>query len=109
MVGHQSPESPMPDSLSAWLVERFIPGWAARAFNPALPGYVESIAGSDGKQLPSETFSTMVTGRLIYTFSLCHVVGARGPCLQAATHGLDMLLGLYRRSDGGFAHALAAD
>lgn len=95
--------------LSSWLVESFIPGWVARAWNPALPGYVENVSRRDGTALESMTHATMVTGRLVYTFSLGHVIGAAAPCLEAATHGLDVLLGPCRRSDGGFVHTLRAD
>jgi mannose/cellobiose epimerase-like protein (N-acyl-D-glucosamine 2-epimerase family) len=109
MVGQGPQSNTTPASLSAWLVERFIPAWVARAWNPALPGYVESISWQNGSARAPETFSTMVTGRLVYTFSLCHVAGAQGACLEAATHGLESLLGPCRRADGGFVHALAAD
>jgi mannose-6-phosphate isomerase len=51
----------------------------------------------------------MVTGRLVYTFSLCHALGGGASCLDAATHGLNVLLGPACRPDGGFAHALAPD
>jgi mannose-6-phosphate isomerase len=99
----------VPKSVSTWLVERFIPGWVARAWRPGLPGYVENVAWRDGAAILPQTFSTMVTGRLVYTFSLCHAAGAAASCLEAAAHGLDVLLGRARRSDGGFAHALALD
>jgi mannose/cellobiose epimerase-like protein (N-acyl-D-glucosamine 2-epimerase family) len=99
----------MPESLSAWLVERFLPAWVARVWDPVLPGYVEGFSWQDGKARVLETFSTMVTGRLVYTFSLAHVVGTAAPCLEAATHGLDSLLGPCRRADGGFVHALSSD
>lgn len=98
-----------PESLSAWLVERFIPAWVSRVWNPALPGYVESLSWQDGRPGAQERFSTMVTGRLVYTFSLGHVVAARSFCLEAAAHGLESLLGPCRRADGSFVHAIAAD
>jgi mannose/cellobiose epimerase-like protein (N-acyl-D-glucosamine 2-epimerase family) len=109
MVGQGLQAGATPESLPAWLKERFIPTWVGRAWNPALPGYVESISWPDGKAQTPEAFSTMVTGRLVYTFSLSHVVGAQGSCLEAAKHGIDSLLGPCRFADGGFAHGLAAD
>ena len=99
----------VPERLSAWLVETFIPAWVARAWQPGLQGYVEKVSWPDGAAVGSARHSTMVTGRLVYTFSLCHVLGGAAPCLAAAAHGVDVLLGACRLPDGGFAHLLEAD
>jgi mannose/cellobiose epimerase-like protein (N-acyl-D-glucosamine 2-epimerase family) len=98
-----------PDRLSAWLVETFIPAWVARAWHPGLQGYAERVSWPDGAVVEAARRSTMVTARLVYTFSLCHVLGAAAPCLAAAAHGVEMLVGACRLPDGGFAHSLAAD
>ncbi len=98
-----------PESISAWLRKRFIPGWVSRAWQPGLPGFVESVRWGDGAAIPPQSCSTMVTGRLVHAFSLGHAFGAGPSSLQAARYGIDVLLGRARRSDGGFAHAIAAD
>lgn len=90
--------------LSAWLKERFIPGWIARTCLPGLRGYVEEVRRADGMPLPPARYSTLVTGRLVYSFSMAHRFDGNSASLRAAEHGLGLLLG-GRTSAGGFAHA----
>lgn len=94
-----------PASIATWLKEVFLPAWLDRAVAEGLPGYVECIA-PDGAAAPSGKRSTMVTARLIYTFSLGHSLEEGGASLRAAEHGLRFLLDDCRSSDGRFAHGV---
>lgn len=98
-------EFPVP--LSAWLTDTFLPFWVKRARAGEGPGYVESVR-ADGSPLPGASRSTMVAGRLVYSFSLGHVLAPAGACLAAAEHGFRFLLDVCRLPDGRFAH-LARD
>lgn len=98
-----SPASALPAPLSAWLTQSFLPLWADRVLAGGRPGYVE-LVDKDGTALPSPPRSTLVTARLVYTFSLGHVLAGEGSCRAAAEHGLAFLLDSCRRQDGRFAH-----
>lgn len=99
-------EFPVP--LSAWLTGTFLPLWAERARGAGQPGYVEAVR-RDGSPLPSSQRSTLVTARLVYSFSLGHALAPDGPCLETAAHGLRFLLGACRRQDGRFSHLATTD
>ncbi|WP_018391510.1 AGE family epimerase/isomerase [Ancylobacter sp. FA202] len=98
-----------PADLSAWLKDRFIPRWVERTCQPGLRGYVEEIpATAHGQPLPSE-HTTMVTGRLVYTFSMAYQFDGSPQTLRGAEHGLAFLLDSCRLSSGHFAHRVGRD
>ncbi len=95
--------------LSAWLKGRFIPRWVERTCRPDLRGYIEAFDPTRQEQpLPGE-HTTMVTGRLVYTFSMAHRFDGAPETLRAAEHGLAFLLDACRVSHGHFARRLGAD
>ncbi|MEP9368743.1 AGE family epimerase/isomerase [Xanthobacter sp. VNH20] len=94
--------------LGAWLTDRFLPAWIDRTVRPGQPGYVESV-GADGLPVETGARTVMVTARLVYVFSLGHLLAPDGACLEAARHGLDFLLGPCRGRDGRFLHLVPAE
>jgi mannose/cellobiose epimerase-like protein (N-acyl-D-glucosamine 2-epimerase family) len=90
------------EALSDWLAQTLLPGWLARIHDPARPGFVEMLE-ADGTPSPSDIRTTLVTARLVYTFSHAHLLGVPG-ALEAARHGLDFLWNSCRRPDGRFCH-----
>ncbi|ADH91554.1 N-acylglucosamine 2-epimerase [Ancylobacter novellus DSM 506] len=95
--------------LSAWLKGRFIPRWVERTCRPGLRGYVEEYRASEQWQpLPSE-HTTMVTGRLVYTFSMAYRFDKAPGTLRGAEHGLAFLLDSCRLTTGHFAHRVGSD
>lgn len=95
-----------PENLFDWLTKSLLPGWIARAYDPARPGYAEWL-NPDGSTVESERRTTLVTARTLYVFSQAHLLGVPG-ALEAARHGASFLLEKCRRSDGGFNHACTA-
>lgn len=93
--------------LSDWLTQSLLPGWLARVFDPARPGFVEMLA-TDGTVTVGDERSTLVTARLTYVFSHAHLVGVPG-ALAAAGHGVDFLMRRCRRADGRFSHRCLVD
>ena len=90
------------EALSDWLTQSLLPGWLARIYDPAQPGFVEMLQ-PDGTPSPSDIRTTLVTARLVYTFSHAHLLGVPG-ALEAARHGLNFLWNSCRRPDGRFCH-----
>ncbi|WP_428030932.1 AGE family epimerase/isomerase [Ancylobacter sp.] len=97
----------LPRPLSVWLTDRFLPLWAARALEGGQPGYIEAV-GQDGRPLSSPQ-TTLVTARLVYTFSLGHELAGGDACRVAAAHGLTFLREACRLADGRFAHRPVAE
>jgi mannose/cellobiose epimerase-like protein (N-acyl-D-glucosamine 2-epimerase family) len=95
--------STAPDELKSWLTDTLLPGWIARAYDPARPGFVEYLR-PDGRPETSDLRTTLVTARLTYVFSHAHLLGVPG-ALAAARHGLAFLTGACRRADGRFVHS----
>lgn len=104
-VGRHGSASAAPPSIFAWLKEGFLPSWIARALAGGQPGFIE-LVWPDGTAEPIGERSTMVTARLVYTFSLGHLLGDQGASLRAAEYGLHLLLNACRRSDGRFVHGI---
>jgi len=100
---------PRPADLRAWLTNLFIPVWIERTCPSGHPGYVEEVRRVDGTPILTETRSTLVTGRLLYTFSRAYGFDKSPASLQAAEHGLAFLLDTCRLSPGHFAHVVASD
>lgn len=98
-----------PKDLSAWLKGAFIPRWRRRICVPGIPGYVEEVDASGETQAPPAAHTTMVTGRLVYTFSLAYRFDNEPETLRAAEHGLAFLLEHCRLSPGHFAHRTGRD
>ncbi|QIB32296.1 AGE family epimerase/isomerase [Ancylobacter pratisalsi] len=98
-----------PANLRAWLTDLFIPVWIERACPPGCPGYVEEVRRSDGTPVFTDTRSTLVTGRLLYSFSRAYGFDGSPATLRAAQHGLAFLLGACRLSPGHFVHAVTPD
>lgn len=98
-----------PTDLSAWLKGRFIPRWVERTCRPGLRGYVEEFHATEQWQpLPNE-HTTMVTGRLVYSFSMAYRFDKAPETLRGAEHGLAFLLDCCRLSRGHFAHRVGSD
>lgn len=95
--------------LAAWLRDRFIPCWAARVLVPGLAGYAEEFRWHDGAPFEAGDHTTMVTGRLVYAFSLAYRFDRAPQTLAAAEHGLRFLLGTCCLSPGRFAHRVGRD
>ena len=95
--------STTPDELKPWLTDTLLPGWIARAYDPARRGFVEYL-GPDGTPETGDLRTTLVTARLTYVFSHAHLLGVPG-ALAAARHGLAFLTGACRRADGRFVHS----
>lgn len=88
--------------LSDWLTQSLLPGWTARVYDPARPGFAEMLV-ADGAPLGGDERSTLATARLTYVFSHAHLMGVPG-ALAAARHGVDFLMTRCRRGDGRFSH-----
>jgi N-acylglucosamine 2-epimerase (GlcNAc 2-epimerase) len=102
---------PLVDSsprISHWLTGCFLPHWVRRALADGRPGYAETVR-QDGTPMRGRERSTLVTARLVYTFSLGHVLDAHIGCLSAADHGLDFLLHACRTTNGRFFHSVEED
>ncbi|WP_159601138.1 AGE family epimerase/isomerase [Starkeya nomas] len=98
-----------PTDLLAWLKGRFIPRWVERTCRPGLRGYVEELHATEQWQpLPNE-HTTMVTGRLVYSFSMAYRFDKAPETLCGAEHGLAFLLDSCRLSAGHFAHRVGSD
>lgn len=100
--------SHLPADLSAWLTDLFIPLWIERTCLQDAPGYVEEVRRSDGAPVITDSRSTMVTGRLLYSFSQAYGFDGSPASLEAARRGLDFLLGACRHSPGHYAHEVTA-
>lgn len=98
--------SPGGADLSTWLRDRFIPCWAERVIRPGLAGYVEEFRWHDGAPCEVTDHTTMVTGRLVYAFSMAYRFDRRPQLLRAAEHGLKFLLDACCLSPGQFAHSV---
>jgi mannose-6-phosphate isomerase len=98
-----------PADLSAWLKDRFIPRWVERTCRPGLRGYVEEVHATEQWQPLSSEHTTMVTGRLVYTFSMAYRFDQSPEALRGADHGLAFLLDSCRLSPGHFAHRVGSD
>jgi len=98
--------STAPDDLQSWLTTALLPGWIARAFDPARPGFVEYL-GPDGSPEAGDLRTTLVTARLTYVFSHAHLLGVPG-ALAAARHGFTFLTSACRGADGRFVHSCTA-
>lgn len=97
-----------PTQISHWLTGCFLPHWVRRALADGRPGYAETVR-QDGTPMHGRERSTLVTARLVYTFSLGHVLDADIGCLSAADHGLDFLLHACRTTNGRFVHSVEED
>jgi mannose/cellobiose epimerase-like protein (N-acyl-D-glucosamine 2-epimerase family) len=100
--------STVPSDLRRWLVERFVPAWAARAVRAGEPGYLEYLT-ADGRPDPRPRRTTLVAARLTYVFSHAHILDPEGPGLAAAEHGYRFMMERCADGDGRFRHAIAAD
>lgn len=98
--------STTPDDLNAWLTGTLLPGWIARAFDPARPGFVEYL-DLDGAPEAGDLRTTLVTARLTYVFSHAHLLGVPG-ALAAARHGFSFLTSACRGTDRRFVHSCTA-
>lgn len=94
------------DDLRSWLTGSLLPGWIARVYDPARPGFVEYLT-PDGKPELGDLRTTLVTARLTYVFSHAHLLGVPG-ALAAARHGIAFLTGACRRADGRYSHSCTA-
>ncbi|WP_066468406.1 AGE family epimerase/isomerase [Bosea sp. WAO] len=94
------------NDLRSWLTNCLLPGWIARAYDPARPGFVEYLT-PDGTPELGEIGTTLVTARLTYVFSHAHLLGVPG-ALAAARHGIAFLTGACRRVDGRYSHSCNA-
>lgn len=94
------------NDLRSWLTGSLLPGWIARAYDPARPGFVEYLT-PDGKPELGELRTTLVTARLTYVFSHAHLLGVPG-ALAAARHGIAFLTGACRQPEGRFVHSCTA-
>ncbi|HEV7336875.1 MAG TPA: AGE family epimerase/isomerase [Bosea sp. (in: a-proteobacteria)] len=99
--------APARNDLFSWLTGSLLPGWIARAYDPARPGFVEYLQ-PDGTPELGELRTTLVTARLTYVFSHAHLLGVPG-ALAAARHGFAFLTGALRQPDGRFVHSCTLD
>lgn len=99
--------APARNDLFSWLTGSLLPGWIARAYDPARPGFVEYLQ-PDGTPELGELRTTLVTARLTYVFSHAHLLGVSG-ALAAARHGIAFLTDALRQPDGRFVHSCTAD
>lgn len=93
-----------PVDLAGWLADLFIPRWIARTCLPGRPGYVEEVAAGDGAPMAGGRCTTLVTARLIYTYSLAYGFDGRPATLEAARHGLRFLRDACHLGAGRYAH-----
>ena len=108
-ISSMAENATVPADLRAWLTNLFFPVWIERTCPSGHPGYVEEVRGLDGTPVLTDTRSTLVTGRLLYTFSRAYGFDKSPASLQAAEHGLAFLLDACRLSPGYFAHVVASD
>lgn len=106
---HSASPTPRRADLSAWLKDRFVPCWAGRVLLPGRAGYGEDFRYTDGAPCLPIAHTTMVTGRLVYSFSLAYRLDRAPASLRAAEHGLAFLLDRCRLSPGHYAHRIGGD
>ena len=89
------------DEVRAWIFDKALPLWAGPGLDRARGGSVETLdfAGHDA----GATFKrTRVQARQVYAFSHAHLLGWRGPALEAADHCWRFLKTQGQRADGGW-------
>ena len=98
----------VPADLEGWIAGTLIPRWIARAVVPGRPGYLEYL---DAAREPDhrERKTTLVTARLVYTFSHAHLIRPNEASLAAARHGMAFLRDLCRGADCRIRHAVRED
>jgi mannose/cellobiose epimerase-like protein (N-acyl-D-glucosamine 2-epimerase family) len=109
--GTSSAAPEVPRSVAAWrrwLGTDVLPYWTEKLVSePA--GYIEFLTDAavpDGRREKT----TLVTARLVYSFSHAHVLGLGAGALAAAEHGFRFLTErCWDHAEGGFHHQVIAD
>ena len=85
-------------ALNTWLNEEALPLWWAKGADHVKGGWHETLtmAGEPG---PGDR-RARVQARQIFVYADAYIRGRPNPGLKAVEHGLDYLLGKYRRGDG---------
>ena len=95
------------ERLKAWLWEKALPVWWCFGADHVRGGFRESL-WQDLR--PTEaTRRARVQARQIHVYATAGAMGWPGPWSAAVDHGLDYLLGRYRRPDGLFRGAVDPD
>ncbi len=96
------------EELRLWLVGTVAPLWARNVANPARAGYAEYL-DHEGIPVPQKERTTLVTARLVYSFSHLYLLGAPDEVLRAAEHGFEFLSRHCQDpADGGFWHSVSS-
>jgi mannose-6-phosphate isomerase len=95
------------DRLLGWLMNDALPIWWTVGADRERGGFHEAIDLA-GKPVLGER-RARVQARQIFTYAIAGEMGWTGPWQDAVRHGLDYYVGRYRRPDGLFCNALAAD
>lgn len=84
--------------LNRWLDDEALPLWWAKGADHVKGGWFETLtmAGEPG---PGDR-RARVQARQVFVYADAYIRGRPNPGLQAVEHGLDYLLGQYRRDDG---------
>ena len=84
--------------LNRWLDDEALPLWWANGADHVRGGWFETLAMS-GDPGPGDR-RARVQARQIFVYADAYIRGRPNPGLKAVEHGLDYLLGKYRRDDG---------
>lgn len=103
---HPAALSPCGADLASWARDQFIACWAERVIRPGVAGYAEEFRWQDGAPCEVTHHTTMVTGRMVYAFSMAYRFDRRSQLLRAAEHGLTFLLDAGCLGPGQFAHSV---
>jgi mannose/cellobiose epimerase-like protein (N-acyl-D-glucosamine 2-epimerase family) len=96
------------DAARAWLFDRALPLWSDAGLDRERGGSVEALnfRGADAG-LPFKR--TRVQARQVYAFTHAHLLGWRGPSLEAAEHCWRFLKTHGRRTDGAWVRLIGRE
>ena len=93
-------------ALELWLFESALPLWWTLGADHQQGGFHDALS-LDAKPVPAPR-RLRVQARQIYVYATADRLGWRGPSATAVEHGLDWMLGRYRRPDGLYRRLVGA-
>jgi N-acylglucosamine 2-epimerase/mannose-6-phosphate isomerase len=96
------------DEVRAWIFDKALPLWSTAGLDRTFGGSVEvlDLRGRDGA---APFKRTRVQARQVYAFSHAHLLGWKGPGLEAAEHCWSFLARHGRLEDGAWARRLGRE
>jgi N-acylglucosamine 2-epimerase/mannose-6-phosphate isomerase len=96
------------DEVRAWVFDKALPFWTSAGLDRTFGGSVETLdlQGRDGA---GKFKRTRVQARQVYAFSHAHLLGWKGPALEAAEHCWRFLAANARLEDGAWIRLIARE